>query len=773
VTEFADSQVVYRDLDGLWGSFRLVVGGKDVTYFRGVPAQIGGYQLTEPYGFGPADFGLPQLTPFEVDAWGTGELRWMGNGKPVRLVQVDADGSFVRKVWEGLVTAAEVTTGGVLLHCDGKASGRLAMRAKLPDLFAIRHPVGRKIYAAFQRVNLQVTPYLGGLVGDIVDGRGYSGSYLDYVDGLLAQTIDVDGTQYTVMPHTDGTWHLGLKDTDTIDCTAHYGATGVDIDLTDDLTERPNAVYGSGVSPEGLVWVNGRYPGLIQGTAPDYPMDDSSAFGSGTTDADTDSGDGVTVMMEKLIGMGYLSRIKKPGGYDSDVTSAVEELQDDAGLTSSGNMNPATWDALFDENVTGFSLAQSYIMPLAQKPVVRKWLTTANGSLASRNPAFDPSIPQVDLAVDHGTGVEKARARRYSQGIIHRIGDKNWAGTIVLTSDVFAGDHSHTDVDPTVMSRLDINAGMNLKLRHFDAGTLFHVAIVNVSSDLSVTLGVDTQARDAATLGEVIARRIESRAHPARQWKRQHLAGANVRRVEFSEVGGLVYNKVACPANEWTVFPVIAGQAGSVARVRIQTSDDEAAFCVAITAQRTWPSFWHSKIGNPLDGAALDDISLNNSGSGYTSATVSFLGGGGSGATATATVSGGLVTDLTLTDGGTGYVAPPTVIISGDGSGAKGSASVTLPQPWTSTKVSKLIDSERALLYATGTPDQPAGYHPGSLTNNKGLISGDDVTGLLLDDAGFDYHTFAQPVVYVAIYPDRDTVIKPQRVLWETLESTA
>lgn len=776
--EFAGSQLVYRDFGGVWGSFRLIVGGKDVTYFRDVPAQIGGYQLTEPYGYGPADFALPQLTPFEVDSWGvagTG-LKWMGNGKPVKLLQVDGDGTLVRTVWEGLVTASEVTTAGVWLHCDGKASGRFAMRAKLPELFAVRHPVGRKIYAAFQQINLLLTPYLGGLIGDTVDGRGYSGSYLDYVDGLLSQTIDTDGTQYTVMPHANGTWHLGLKDTTTVDCTAHYGAAGVDIDLTDDLTEAPNTVYGSGVAPDGLVWVNGRYPGLIQGAAPDYPMDDDSAFGEGTHDGDTDSGDGITVMVQKLIGMGYVSRVDRPGGYDSDVTSAIEELQDDAGLTVNGNMNPNTWDALFDEGVTGFSLAQAFVQPLAQKPAVKKWLRTANGSLAGRNPDWNPAIPQVDFAVDHGTGVEKSRARRYSQGVIHRAEGKNWAGTVILTSDVFAGVHAYGD-DPTPMSRLDVNAGMNLRLRNFDSGTLFHIAVVNVSSDTSVTLGVDTQARDAATLGEVIARRIESRQNPARQWKRQHLAGANVRHVEFSEVGGLVFNKIVCPGNEWTVFPVIAGQAGSVGRVRIQTTDADAAFCVAITAQKVSPSFWHSKIGNPLAGVALDDISLNDGGQDYVSPPdVVISGGGGSGATATATVpdDGGGVTSLTLTDGGGGYVAPASVSFSGGGgTGAKGSTSLTLPTPWETAKLAKTIDTERALLYAAGTPDQPCGYQPGSLTNRKGLISGDAITGLLLDDAGFDYHTFAQPVVYVAIYPDRDTVIKPQRVLWEVLESDA
>jgi hypothetical protein len=47
------------------------------------------------------------------------------------------------------------------------------------------------------------------------------------------------------------------------------------------------------------------------------------------------------------------------------------------------------------------------------------------------------------------------------------------------------------------MSRLDAVAGQNMMLRNFDGDTLFHVAVVNVASDLSVQLGIDTQGRDA------------------------------------------------------------------------------------------------------------------------------------------------------------------------------------------------------------------------------------------------------------------------------------
>lgn len=69
-------------------------------------------------------------------------------------------------------------------------------------------------------------------------------------------------------------------------------------------------------------------------------------------------------------------------------------------------------------------------------------------------------------------------------------------------------------------------------------------------------------------------------------------------------------------------------------------------------------------------------VSVTGGGSGYTSApTVSFSGGGGSGATAVATIDSGAVTSIRITDMGSGYTSAPTVSFSGGGgSGATATA---------------------------------------------------------------------------------------------------
>lgn len=759
--DYADSQEVHRDT---WGSLRVLYGGQDITDLR-TGVEVESYQLTEPYGYGPAQMTLP-LSPFETWAY--------GDAPTAKIVHVDPDGNLVRTVWEGFTTLKNPTLTGTAIQCDGTASGRLAAREKLPDLFRNVKHVGRKVYNAFAHCGMRITPYLGADVGVMTAARGITGSYLNYVDSLLAMTTQTDGSQYTILPTSTGAWNLAPKDRETVDFTVHLGAAGVEIDIQDDLTERPNTYYGQGISPENLIWVNGRMPGMIQAPAPPYPFTDGRTFGAGTTDADTDTGDGVQLLMGKLIGTGFLSRVKRPGGYDADVTRAVKALQAQAGLTKTGNVDPDTWDALYDLGVTGIR-AGGFMMPLAQDSRVQKWFYTANGSPKRRNPAYDPSVVPRDVFQDFGPDVDKADARDIQQGQLARsLTDKNWSGTITLTSDVFAGSHAHTDADPSPMSRLDIKAGMNVLLRNFDGDTLFHVAVVDVSlNDGTVQLGVDTQARDAATLAEVLERRVESRSNPARSWFRQHRTGAMVRQIQATEDFGQVFERIELPGNEWTVFPVLAGDTGSVSRVRLQTTGAKAAFAMAITAKRTTATYWNNKVPNPLLGGQVTAVYVGDGGSGYTSApSVSLSGGGGSGATARAVVSGGQVIAVEIKSHGTGYTARPDVSLSGGGgSGASATASIEIEDLWTSSKVINLVDDARALLGAWGEPMQPCGYSPGRYTNRREEVTGQPITGLFVEDAGFDYHTFADPLLYVAVYPDRDTVIKPQRVLWETVET--
>lgn len=79
-----------------------------------------------------------------------------------------------------------------------------------------------------------------------------------------------------------------------------------------------------------------------------------------------------------------------------------------------------------------------------------------------------------------------------------------------------------------------------------------------------------------------------------------------------------------------------------------------------------------------VSGSPLKAVTVTNGGSGYTSVpTIKFTGGGGTGAAATATVTGGVVTAITLTNPGSGYTTNPFVGIVGGGFAVRATATAS------------------------------------------------------------------------------------------------
>lgn len=72
----------------------------------------------------------------------------------------------------------------------------------------------------------------------------------------------------------------------------------------------------------------------------------------------------------------------------------------------------------------------------------------------------------------------------------------------------------------------------------------------------------------------------------------------------------------------------------------------------------------------------IDRINITSGGTGYVAAPkVTITGGGGTGATANATISNGVVSAITITNGGTGYSSEPTITLS-SGGGASVTATI-------------------------------------------------------------------------------------------------
>ena len=130
----------------------------------------------------------------------------------------------------------------------------------------------------------------------------------------------------------------------------------------------------------------------------------------------------------------------------------------------------------------------------------------------------------------------------------------------------------------------------------------------------------------------------------------------------------------------------------------------------------------------PHAGAPLGAASILAGGTGFTTVpTIAFSGGGGTGATATASIAGGAITAITITNAGSGYTSVPNVVITG-GSGVGASASVALNSP---ALAMQFYYQMKEGFYVPGLTTQPA---PGTILPFLrplvgGVPQGDPVTG--------------------------------------------
>ncbi len=139
-------------------------------------------------------------------------------------------------------------------------------------------------------------------------------------------------------------------------------------------------------------------------------------------------------------------------------------------------------------------------------------------------------------------------------------------------------------------------------------------------------------------------------------------------------------------------------------------------------------------------------IALTNGGSGYTSApTVTISGGGGTGATAKATISGGVVTGIIITNPGSGFTSAPTVSFSG-GAGAGAAATAFLSDNTTSPQWAGLTIPGGGTLTITFSADLASTVPPG-LYQNEVLTYG-SIPALY-----FDYLGTTQEDVQVCVPP--------------------
>lgn len=152
------------------------------------------------------------------------------------------------------------------------------------------------------------------------------------------------------------------------------------------------------------------------------------------------------------------------------------------------------------------------------------------------------------------------------------------------------------------------------------------------------------------------------------------------------------------------------------------------------------PGFTHQRVAGGLTA-----INVTAQGDSYTAATVEITGDG-TGATATATVTGGKVTAITITNPGSGYTAP-VITITGDGNGATATATVGSVRNAVVANMLGIAKRMRAAILQDGpnTNDADAHTAAGDFADDRVYLC--DPWVLKTDSSGNTVTSYNSPVV--------------------------
>lgn len=554
--------------------------------------------LTSEAGYGDR---TARLTVHGMEIWNkaTGDpaFAWLHRGARVEAGVVAPDGT--RHVWwSGDLASTSGSSRGKdfarTYDCTGPA---LAMaRAKHQPLDTldptdvgviwaqIRNGVNSAPYAKVKPVRTGITTRKRGAFGQ---------SEAEYERDILATAWSGARPWRPVKSATTPRlYELRLIDTTAVHWTVTAGAHGVDVDVDEDWTANPNRIFGRGRLNNGYWWSNSKFPGFLPYAPPPYPFNDPDRqLFVGTTDADTDTGNGVSVFQRRLQELGYA--IAVDGVVNTSDTAIVRKVQADLGLQVDGIAAGQTWTGVWAVGAAAADLSRVR-RPLASDPRVEPWLYQANGAIAGPNPDYDPAWPCVEEDIEYGENTSLELGIRDAQERITRFAlTTPRTGRITLRTD------------PRQGSRFLIDECDNILVLGWEGeDVLFHIA--DIERDLAggtVTLTVDSAFRDALTVKQIRDRNSESAPDPARKpGAIGRTRGTTTPDVATPFDGQSVAGKLpplTIFGGLWSVWPIPFCKVGALARVYAETHDP-TEFALLFFGQEVVPAQLQHGIGNPL-----------------------------------------------------------------------------------------------------------------------------------------------------------------------------
>jgi len=255
----------------------------DVTFFRGVPVQIGEFSTADPYGDATAQIGFPQISL--MDDLGNGDLSWFQEFSDVDIVLENMDGN-QKVLWEGFFanydwnlsdadTTLNVTCQGALFQVDRYVASPqypnqpVAYEALIVEAFdPQRFPHLRNQPLVIEwpddwRLSAFKTK---GVVGLQASGKstgfatratgGWEKKLTGFVSNLLSVMYTNDyADQWTIRKDPGRTPVMCIRYATRVpDFIVEAGTPGVSISLTRDYTQYANVIYGSGTGRDGTAW---------------------------------------------------------------------------------------------------------------------------------------------------------------------------------------------------------------------------------------------------------------------------------------------------------------------------------------------------------------------------------------------------------------------------------------------------------------------------------------------------------------------------------------
>lgn len=613
-----------QDVVEVWGRPRVVVGGKDVSYFPDLDGNphlvtIGPYNLIKDAEFGSGTFTLPGID-VNAETPGKGRLDFLRPDAYVRIDRVLPDGTR-KKEYRGLLgpwrpnieTGLEFTVKGGMDYLQGSQVPPSMGRIEQVDMaVAIERLMNGTDHQARRDL---VVDLPGGQTGiDVTLGLEWTSRWDAIVD-ILSTCLKADGTGYTIrFPKDDGGPVL-CEDVPRNGWTSTFGQPGIIVDLEEDHTQVTHAIYGTGVGPRGGSWCNAKYPRASAKDAPVYPAVGQD-FGPGAT-------------LPSGVGKPLWKRLKAEGRrisstatlYDRRDERIIRDVQEDAGIDVTGRINAETWAAVFNPGMET-SLEGAFIYPLAKTRWWDRYRRNSSGARMGLNPHYQRRLMPNERLINFPSGTTKKQGRASARAILEREKDAPLIGTITYM------------LDPQEGSRFDIKVGDSHRVRNWLGRTVI-VYNTSVSKDpdpesLTVTVTVSSRQGTFATAADEAAQRRGTRQ------ARREANGQKVNQPKFdwdteSPAGYIAEHATSAGEGVVTWLPVNPAN-GNIVRSRITCDrptefiwmifkpDDDGDFPTLAEIEACWGGgsplaldpehraygdLWEGRVGKALDRLGL------------------------------------------------------------------------------------------------------------------------------------------------------------------------